>query len=121
MIGIDYYQTIAKECPKYPEPSSFDTYKHNRVTALTTFQADAEEAISWLVMDTLKAASRYIGWLEANITAANREMYGIHAASSDDEKIDYCPKDITSLLEVRKILGEAFDIVIKNSEQKQSK
>lgn len=105
MIGIDTAKIISSECPRYPVPTEFDRYRPNRIEKLTTFQADSEEAVKWLVVDALRAASRYIGWAEASIGAADRELLGI-CLSAEDGEVQYHPKDISLLLETRKMLGE---------------
>ena len=105
MIGIDVAQTIAKECPKYPQPDRFNHIPRYRLSELSAFQSDAEESVKWLVLDALRAALSYIEWLEANITAADNEIYGI-CISNEETPYYYV---IASILEAKKEIREVIE------------
>jgi len=98
MIEIDALEIISRECPKYPEPRGYYKNPEYRLKSLNAFQSDAAESVTWLVIDSLKAALDYIEWLEVNITAADNEIYGIYS-SSEGKPDTY---EINSFLEARK-------------------
>ena len=107
MIGIDTFQVIAKECPKYPEPAAIRRRPERRKEELDAFQEEAKTRAIWLTVDALRAALRYIEWLEDNTDAADNEKYGI-CASVDDDAISYQPADIVAMLEAREIIRKAI-------------
>lgn len=108
MVGIDVTQTISKECPKYPEPNKWDIKPERRIQVLDTFQADAETAATWLIIDALKAAVSYCEWLEVCTQAADHEILGLHISAGGDSD-SYYPADIASVLESKEMIKNAIE------------